>query len=177
MGDAVTGAGQGTPDSGSQSTLPGIPDAALLTIRLNQSEFANAIGVSKNAVSKWVKAGVFTVGVDGRFDPLKALRAVLLRRDARQFRARLMRAAVPELHELQRESARAKLLDTELARARAEIESAKGEASRLRERLASAEAYGERAAGDLHALRRIVRASVQRLGPDAVPELARLIDA
>lgn len=88
-------------------TLPGLADsAALLRVRIRPAELARMLGVSRQAVSTWVKKGYFSPGIDGRVDPQQAVAEVLRRTPASQLRAQVLKRAVEDVKSL-RESAAA----------------------------------------------------------------------
>lgn len=103
-----------------QSPLP-FPEPELLAVRLLPAEFARAVGVSKQSVSRWIAAGKVTLGCDGRMNPNHAMRELLRNGDPGRIRARLIRLAVADLGELRTEAARADALTQELEEVRAEL--------------------------------------------------------
>ena len=52
-----------------RSTLP-FDMADMIAVRLLPAQFARMVGVSKQSVSKWIRAGKVTLGPDGRLDPV-----------------------------------------------------------------------------------------------------------
>lgn len=93
------------------SLLPFDP-AQLTAVRVKPVEFARMCGVSRQAVSKWIKRGLFTVGPDGRFDPALAWRQVLECSDPARLRARVFKDAVAPVAAL-----RERIADLEAERA------------------------------------------------------------
>ena len=97
-----------------QSSLP-FAEADLLAVRLLPSEFARAVGVSKQCVSLWIKAEKVTLGADGRLNPQVAMRQLLRNGNPGRIRARLFRQAFADLADLRAEAARADDLTQRLA--------------------------------------------------------------
>lgn len=62
-------------------------------LRLLPAELARFLGVSKQSVSRWIKAGKVKTGPDGRIDPVDAVRGVVASTDLDKLRARILRAA------------------------------------------------------------------------------------
>lgn len=84
-----------------QASLSGMPDAPeLLKIRIQPAQFARALGVSKQSVSRWLKDGWVCLGADGRLDPPVAIGQLLRRCDPGRLRARWLRQAVGEVQDL-----------------------------------------------------------------------------
>jgi hypothetical protein len=73
-------------------SLPFAP-ADVAGLRLLPAELARFLGVSKQSVSRWVKAGKVKLGPDGRIDPVDAVRGVVASTDLDKLRARILRAA------------------------------------------------------------------------------------
>ena len=96
----LPGAGQA-----SLSGLPGAPE--LLKIRILPAQFARALGVSKQSVTRWKRDGWITLGADGRLDPTVAIGQLLRRCDPGRLRARWLRQAVGEIQDLRDNLARA----------------------------------------------------------------------
>ncbi len=88
-------------------------------VRVNRSGLAKMLGVSKQAVSTWVKRGLITVGVDGLINPREAVQQLMRNADPSRLRARVLRPLVQDVGTLQR---RVTQLEAELAAARVEIE-------------------------------------------------------
>lgn len=93
------------------SILPFDP-ADLVAMRVKPAQFARMCGVSKQAVSQWVKEGKITPGPDGLIDPVVASRQVFERTDPGRLRARIFRDAMAPYGDLQR---RVRELEAELA--------------------------------------------------------------
>lgn len=90
-------------EKGVESSLPAMLPFALdelVSMRLNQSQFAKAVGVSKQAVSDWVKNGVVTLGADGLLDPVRASREVFEKTDPARLRARIFKTLARDSHQL-----------------------------------------------------------------------------
>ncbi|MBN8761459.1 MAG: hypothetical protein J0I94_13680 [Thiobacillus sp.] len=84
-----------------QASLSCVMDSTeLLRVRLLPAQFARALGVSKQSVSRWVRDGWVTPGADGRIDPEKAIAQLLRRCDPGRLRARWLRQAVGEVQAL-----------------------------------------------------------------------------
>ena len=103
-----------------QSPLP-FDERELLAVRLRPAEFARAIGVSKQSVSRWIQTDKVTLGADGRMNPNEAMRQLLRTTDPGRIRARLVRQAIDDVADLRADAARAAVLEEELARVRAEL--------------------------------------------------------
>ncbi|MBL8448198.1 MAG: hypothetical protein JNJ44_12380 [Zoogloeaceae bacterium] len=80
-------------------------------MRVRPAQFARMCGVSKQAVSQWVKEGKVTIGPDGLLDPVVASRQVFERTDPGRLRARVFREAMAPYGELQ---AKVRALESEL---------------------------------------------------------------
>ncbi len=107
------------------STLP-FDERDLLAVRLLPAEFARAVGVSRQCVSQWVKAGKVTLGADGRLDPTRAFRQLLRNGDPGRIRARIVRQAFTDMADLRAEAGRAALLAQELADMRQRLDFMEG---------------------------------------------------
>lgn len=84
-----------------QASLSCVMDSPeLLRVRLLPAQFARAMGVSKQSVSRWVRDGWVTPGADGRIDPQKAIAQLLRSCDPGRLRARWLRQAVDEVQAL-----------------------------------------------------------------------------
>lgn len=81
------------------STLPFDP-ADLVAMRVRPAQFARMVGVSKQAVSVWIREGKVTLGPDGLLDPAVASRQVIERSDPTRLRARVFRQATASVGEL-----------------------------------------------------------------------------
>lgn len=118
----MTNSIQSTAPGGSsivQSSLP-FSDSELLAVRLLPSEFARAVGVSKQCVSLWVKNEKVTLGADGRLNPQAAMRQLLRNGNPGRIRARIVRQAFADMADLRTEAARASDLEQQLAAAKAQ---------------------------------------------------------
>lgn len=83
------------------STLPFDP-ADLVAMRVKPAQFARMAGVTKQAVSMWIKEGKVSLGPDGLLDPVVASRQVFERTDPARLRARVFRDAVAPYADLQK---------------------------------------------------------------------------
>lgn len=91
----MTGASSGSRDGAAEprpSTLPFDP-ADLVAMRVLPAQFARMVGVSKQAVSEWIRNGKVTLGPDGKLDPAKASREVIENSDPARLRARTLKQA------------------------------------------------------------------------------------
>lgn len=91
-----------TPDRGTggqPSTLPFDP-ADLVKMRVTPARFATMCGVSRQAVSKWIKKGWVTLGPDGLLDPAVATRQYLRHVDPARAKARILKGATATHAEL-----------------------------------------------------------------------------
>lgn len=161
------------------SLLP--PAAELMRVRLRKAELARLFGVSKAAVTSWVKLGWVTVEIDGRIDPQRAARSLLTRADTSRMRSRFIAGALEEVNTLRRAGDTAR---REAAEARAELESLRRSvadtealAEALAKRLAGAEQYGEQAAGRLFALAEAIRGNLAAVEAGCAPAAAALAAA
>ncbi len=77
--------------------------AELVAVRVRPADFARMMGVSKQAVSDWIKRGVVTLGPDGRLDPSKAARQYAANADPAKMRVRVMKGAMDDVGALKRE--------------------------------------------------------------------------
>lgn len=93
------------------SLLPFDP-GDLLAMRVLPAEFARMVGVSKQAVSQWIKRGTIELGPDGRLEPKRAARQVIERTDPARLRARVFRQATASHEDLR---VRIRDLEAELA--------------------------------------------------------------
>jgi alkylhydroperoxidase family enzyme len=89
--------------SGSAQPFLGFDPAELVAVRVRPSDFARMMGVSKQAVSGWIKRGLVTLGPDGRLDPSKAGRQIIANADPAKLRARALRGAMDDVGELRRQ--------------------------------------------------------------------------
>lgn len=76
-----------------RSTLP-FDLAEMIAVRLLPAQFARVVGVSKQSVSKWIRAGKVTLGPDGRLDPVAGIQEVLNKTAPTRLRARIFRQAM-----------------------------------------------------------------------------------
>ena len=65
-------------------------DAELAGIRVTRAQFARLMGVSKQAVTDWVKSGRIVLGADERFDPRQAVARLLATGDPARLRAKVL---------------------------------------------------------------------------------------
>lgn len=83
---------------GAQPALPFAEDElATNGPRLRPSELARLLGVSRQSVSEWIKAGKVKLGSDGRLDPRKAVADVLRAGDPARLRARVLAPFAAEI--------------------------------------------------------------------------------
>lgn len=123
-----------TPEQQSLSGLLDHPE--LLRVRILPAQFARAMGVSKQSVSRWVHDGWVTLAADGRLDPTVAIGQLLRRCDPGRLRARWLRQAVTEVQALREGAASA---DERVAAVEADLAGAKLQAlreARLADKLA-----------------------------------------
>jgi predicted transcriptional regulator len=121
LGDQVTIAGNSIGNSGGiaqPSTLPFDP-RDLVEMRVRPAQFARMIGVTKQAVSKWIKDGKITLGPDGHINPKRALDEYFNSTDPNRVRARTLKQSAVELDDLRR---RLRLAELELERLQREAE-------------------------------------------------------
>lgn len=96
------------PPSPAQQSLSGLLDqSALLKVRILPAQFARALGVSKQSVSRWLKDGWITLSADGRLDPPVAIGQLLRRCDPGRLRARWLRQAITDVQTLREAAAQA----------------------------------------------------------------------
>lgn len=100
MTDEHRKAGRGSL-SGPSSTLAFDP-AHLMAMRVRPAQFAKMCGVSKQAVSQWVKRGTISLFPDGTLDPVRASREVLDNSDPARLQARIFKRALQDPGELRR---------------------------------------------------------------------------
>ncbi len=72
-------------------------EALCAGIRVTRAQFARMMGVSRQAVTDWVRAGRLTVGADGRLDPAKAVASLLRTGDPARLRAKVLQPMADEL--------------------------------------------------------------------------------
>ena len=106
--------------NGTQSLFAFDP-ADLMSVRVLPAEFSRMIGTSKQSVSRWIREGKLTLGVDGRLNPSAAMRQLARTCDPGRFRVRLIKQAVSDMRETMEQAARANKLEQELAAARREV--------------------------------------------------------
>lgn len=116
-------------DQKRQASLSCLVDAPeLLKVRVLPAEFARVLGVSKQAVSRWIAAGKVSINpVDGRLDVQTAVQQVLRNTDPGRMRARVLRAAIADVQELR---AAAALADERVAAIQTEMGAQLAEAQR-----------------------------------------------
>lgn len=88
--------------------------ADLAGIRVTRAQFSRMMGVSKQAVTDWVKSGRIIVGADGRFDPRQAVARLLATGDPARLRAKVLAPLVADIAGRDRRIAE---LETQLAAA------------------------------------------------------------
>ncbi|MBL8450263.1 MAG: hypothetical protein JNM32_10110 [Dechloromonas sp.] len=76
--------------------------AELAGIRVLPAQFAKLMGVSKQAVTEWKKAGRVTIGIDGRIDPRQAVAQLLRSGDPRRLRSKILAPLMDEVHKRDR---------------------------------------------------------------------------
>lgn len=115
---------EANPAPGSLPFLADTPE--LLRVRVLPSEFARIVGVSKQSVSRWVRAGKVTLTFDGRIDVQRGVQQVLRNTDPGQLRARVLRQAVEDVRQLRDTVAN---VETREAALRAQLEEAQRQAA------------------------------------------------
>ncbi|MEW6414370.1 MAG: hypothetical protein AB1482_03860 [Pseudomonadota bacterium] len=126
------------PDKSQASTWLLADSPELLRLRVLPAEFARLLGVSKQAVSRWIAEGKVTINpVDGRLDVNTAVRQVLKSSDPGRVRSRVLRAAIADVSALRKAVAEA---DERVAAVEAELGAQLAEA---RQRIAFLESYIE----------------------------------
>lgn len=83
-------------------------------IRLTRAEFSRFLGVSKQAVTDWVKSGKVVLGVDDRLDPRQAVSQLLRSGDPARLRSKVLAPLMKDVGALQQRIAN---LERDLARA------------------------------------------------------------
>jgi hypothetical protein len=82
-------------------SLPFVLDTPeLLRVRVRPAEFARIVGVSKQSVSRWIRAGKITLTFDGRIDMQRGVQQVLRNTDPGHLRARVLRQGVEDVQQL-----------------------------------------------------------------------------
>lgn len=97
-------------------------------IRLTRAEFSRFLGVSKQAVTDWVKSGKVVIGADGRLDPRQAVSQLLRSGDPARLRSKVLAPLVKDVGALQRRIAD---LERDLARALEDVEFNQGSSYEL----------------------------------------------
>lgn len=97
-------------------------------IRLTRAEFSRFLGVSKQAVTDWVKSGKVVLGADGRLDPRQAVSQLLRSGDPARLRSKVLAPLLKDVGALQRRIAD---LERDLARALEDAEFNQGSSSEL----------------------------------------------
>lgn len=116
-------------NQGDQPTLPFAGgDLDRSGIRLTRAEFSRFLGVSKQAVTDWVKSGKVVLGADGRLDPRQAVSQLLQSGDPARLRSKVLAPLVKDVGALQRRIAD---LERDLARALEDAEFNQGSAVEL----------------------------------------------
>lgn len=105
---------EGNTQPGSLPFLGDVPE--LLRVRVRPAEFARILGVSKQSVSRWTKAGKVTLTFDGRIDVQRGVQQVLRNTDPGQLRARVLRQAVEDVQQLREAVATAEAREADLRR-------------------------------------------------------------
>ena len=109
MDDSVTMSPPSAPAAGLvtvQSLLP-FAEGELMAMRMLPAEFARAVGVSKQSVSRWIRSGKVTLFADGRLNPVVALRQVIRHSEPGQLRSRWLRLAMADMDDLRTQAAQA----------------------------------------------------------------------
>lgn len=123
--------------------------AELAGIRLLPAQFARLLGVSKQCLTEWKKAGRVTLGADGRLDPRQAVAQLLRTGDPARLRSKIL---APLMQEVTRRDRRIAELETALASASEEAEFHEGSALELLQVIDSLKFHLELNWGDLLAL-------------------------
>lgn len=74
-------------------------------IRMNRAEFSRFLGVSKQAVSEWTRAGKLTLGADGLLDPRQAVAQLMRTTDPARLRSKVLAPLVRDVGLLQKQAA------------------------------------------------------------------------
>ncbi len=88
-------------------------------IRVNRAEFARLLGVSKQSVGEWVRAGKLILGADGLLDPRQAVAQLMRTTDPARLRSKMLAPLVRDVGLLQR---RVATLEAQLIEERGEAE-------------------------------------------------------
>ena len=75
-------------------------ESVLSGIRVRPVDLARLLGVSKQGVSKWIKEGRITLGVDGRVDPRLAVNRLMATGNPAKIRATFLKPLITELSAL-----------------------------------------------------------------------------
>lgn len=89
-----------------QSTLGGVPsknDLLNHAVRVRPVDFAKICGVSKQAVSAWIKEGKITIYPDGTLDPKKAAKEYIQNSDPARVKASIFKVITDDVDTLKKE--------------------------------------------------------------------------
>ncbi len=89
------------PGRGVSDVLPFDP-AELTHVRVRRADLARMLGVSRQAVSMWIKEGKIRLGADGLIDPKQAVRQLLANSDPGRLRAKVLAPITRDVGTLQR---------------------------------------------------------------------------
>lgn len=147
MGDTMTR----IPDPDRRAPLlPFAPgDLDRCGVRMNRADFARFLGVSKQTVGDWVRAGKVTLGADGLLDPRQAVQQLLRTTDPARLRSKVLAPLVRDMGTLQRRVAE---LEAALATAREDAEFHEGAAGEMIEQINALLRHFRDDWIDLHAL-------------------------
>lgn len=121
MTDEQEKAASTTDNMPSSLSLPFDPKD-LLAVRIKPAEFARILSVSKQTVSRWIKAEKITVSpIDGRLDLQKALSQLMRTSDPSRLRVPLLRAAMSDMGNMREAVAKSEALAVDLGQAKAHI--------------------------------------------------------
>ena len=87
-----------TADLLQQPLFPELPDQG---VRVNRSQLAVIMQVSRSAVSQWVSAGKVEFDADGLIDPARATNQLLRNSDGRRLGSKLLRPLADHIVHLQ----------------------------------------------------------------------------
>ncbi|MHB1360410.1 MAG: helix-turn-helix domain-containing protein [Rhodocyclaceae bacterium] len=96
-------------------------EGELLAVRLLPAEFARALNVSKQTVSRWIHTDKVTLGCDGRLNPKQAMSQLLRNGDPGRMRTRLVRQAFADMGDLRAHAARVDELEQQMSDATARL--------------------------------------------------------
>ena len=113
---------------------------------MRQADFARLMGVSKQTVSQWVKAGKVRLDLEGFLEPRAAVRQLLKSSDPARLRSRVLAPILAELRDAQ---AREAALLAQVTELRAQLAEARDEAG-----------FHEAAADDMLRVLALLRARV-----------------